>query len=66
MSVGYRGLKPILCIQELDLFGYTPLSASLKPSHLSPYVCVRVKILSIFNNNNNNKKLESFNYLDRC
>ena len=46
MSVNYRYLKPVLCIQELGPFGYTPLLVSLKPSTLSPCVCV--KILSIF------------------
>ena len=47
MSVSYRDLKPVLCIQELDSFGYTSLLDSLKPSPLSHCVCVRVKILSI-------------------
>jgi len=40
MNVIYRGLMPILCIQELDYFGYTSLLISLKPSSLSPYVYV--------------------------
>ena len=30
----------MLCIQELDSFGYTPLLIFLKPSSLSPYLCV--------------------------
>ena len=40
MSVSYRGLKHVLCIQDLGLFEYTPLLVSLKPSPLSPCVCV--------------------------
>ena len=50
MSVSYRGLKPVMCIQELDHFGYIPLLVSLKPYSLSPCVCVCVcvKILNIF------------------
>ena len=42
MSVSYRGLKPMLCIQnqELGLFGYILLLVSLKPSPLTPYVYV--------------------------
>ena len=40
MSVSYRGLKSVLCIQELDPFGYTPLLVSLKPFPLFPCVCV--------------------------
>ena len=47
MSVSYRCLKSVLCIQELDDFGYIPLSISLRPSPFSPLpVCV-LKILSI-------------------
>ena len=45
MSVSYRGLKFVLCIQDLEYFVYTSLFVSLKPSLLSPCVCV--KILSI-------------------
>ena len=41
MSVRYRGLKPVLCIQKLGHFGYTPLLVSLEPPPFSPcaYVC---------------------------
>ena len=39
MSVRYRGLKPVLCIQKLGHFGYTPLLVSLKHFPLSPCVC---------------------------
>ena len=41
MSVRYRGLKPVLCIQKLGHFGYTPLLVSLKPPPFFPcaYVC---------------------------
>ena len=52
MSVNYRSLKLVLCIQELDSFGYTPLLVSLKPSLISPCVCVCVKILSILKRKN--------------
>ena len=44
----------MLCIQELGPFGYTPLIVSLKPSSLSPFVCI--KILSFLNQ----KKKKSF------
>ena len=45
--MSYRCLKSVLCIQELDDFGYIPLSISLRPSPFSPLsVCV-LKILSI-------------------
>ena len=52
MSVSYRSLKFVLCIQELDPFGYIPLLVSLKPSLISPCVCVRVKIHSILKRKN--------------
>ena len=42
MRVSYRDLKPVLCIQELSPFGYTPLLVSLKPSPFSPCVCVKI------------------------
>ena len=45
MSVSYKSLKFVLCIQELDHFRYTLLIISLKHFPLSPYMCV--KILSI-------------------
>ena len=35
----------MLCIQELDSFGYTSLLVSLRPSPLSP--CMYIKILNI-------------------
>ena len=41
MSVSKRGLKFVLYIQELGSFGYTPLSVSLRPFPLSPYVCIK-------------------------
>jgi len=40
MNVSYRHLKSVLCIQELDSFRYTLLLVYLKPSLISPYVCV--------------------------
>ena len=40
MSVSFRDLKPVLYIQELGLFGYTPPLVFLKPSSLSSCVCV--------------------------
>ena len=40
MSVSKRGLKSVLCIQELDHFIYTPLLISLKNLLLSSRVCV--------------------------
>ena len=53
MSVSYRGLKLVLCIQELGSFGYTPLSVFLKPFLLPPVrVCVCVKILNILKRQN--------------
>ena len=45
------GLKPVLCIQELSLFGYTPLSVSLRPSPRVS-VCVCIKILNILKRKN--------------
>ena len=49
MSVSYRGLKLVLCIQELGSFGNTPLSVFLKPSLLPPVrVCVCVLKYLIF------------------
>ena len=47
------GLKSVLCIQELSLFGYTQLSVSLRPSpRVSVCVCVCVKILNILKRKN--------------
>ena len=42
MSVSYRGLKPVLCIKELDPFGYIPLLVFLKLAPLFPCVCVKI------------------------
>ena len=52
MSVSYRGLKHMLCIQELGPFGYTLLLVSLKSSSFSSCVCVCVKIFSILKRKN--------------
>ena len=59
MSVSYRGLKLVLCIQELGLSGYIPLLVSLEPSPLSLCVCMCVKILSILQKK---KKKNFFTY----
>ena len=42
INVSYKSLKSILCIQELGYFEYTPLLVSLKPSLLSPFMCVKI------------------------
>ena len=57
MSVSYRGLKPMLCIQnqELGLFGYIPLLVSLKPSLPHP-LCVYVLKYLVFLKKKKKKK----------
>ena len=65
MSVSYRGLKLMLCIQKLNSFGYTSLSVYLKSFSLPPCVCMCVKILSILkkikNKVNSKKKCDVIN-----
>ena len=59
MSVSYKGLKSVLCVQKLGSFGYTPLLVSLKIfSSLPLYVCV--KILSILQKKKKSKKSQLF------